>query len=217
MNDFKQDMTRVQELIGAAYSRTGSLVALANGGQLSPAKLQRTLEETAAFFERATLEVRPLCERYAPNVGGYGRRPRLPAQEVIGRVERIEGTWLHVELSTLLPHCRYQPPLWLTDTLRRLLDDYEAAGSPLPFYRRALLVIDEHTDAVGRQVFDADNKGWKAVSNAIKGRVIADDDQHTLSVALLSTPSDRPACHITILEQEDAALFFEKRGNGGGF
>ncbi len=48
-----------------------------------------------------------------------------------------------------------------------------------------MLIIDEHTAMEGRHIFDQDNKGWKAVSNAIKGRLIPDDDQHTLAVALL--------------------------------
>ena len=29
-------------------------------------------------------------------------------------------------------------------------------------------MIDEHTGIEGRHIFDQDNKGWKAVSNAIK-------------------------------------------------
>ena len=38
------------------------------------------------------------------------------------------------------------------------------------FFERAMLMIDEHTAMEGRHIFDQDNKGWKAVSNAIKGR-----------------------------------------------
>ena len=49
-----------------------------------------------------------------------------------------------------------------------------------------MLIIDEHTAMEGRHIFDQDNKGWKAVSNAIKGRLIPDDDQH------ISIPSARP-------------------------
>lgn len=36
MNEIKQDMTRIQELVGNAFSQTGSLVALANGGRMNP-------------------------------------------------------------------------------------------------------------------------------------------------------------------------------------
>lgn len=55
-------------------------------------------------------------------------------------------------------------------------------------------MIDEHTSIEGRHIYDQDNKGWKAISNAIKGRLIPDDDQHTLAVALLSTECFEHEC-----------------------
>ena len=170
----KRDMARLQELIGDAFTKTGSLVALTDGGVMSPEKLQKTLEQTADQFEMATLELRRLCEQAAPGAGGYAKRPVLNPVRVTGSVETfgLDSGWLHIKLNTLLPHCRYQTPGWLTDTIRRLLDDYEAAGNTLPRFERALLVIDEHSDVSGRHIFDSDNKGWKAVSNAIKGRLI---------------------------------------------
>lgn len=217
MNGLKQDMARIQELIGTAFTQTGCLVALSDGGMMSPEKLQQTLEQTMEHFERSALELRRLCEQYSPGVGGYGNRARAPAMEIAGHVEILCGDWLHICLNTLLPHCRFQSPNWLTDTIRRLLDHYEAQGKPLPRYKRALLVIDEHSSIGGRHVFDQDNKGWKAVSNALKGRVIEDDDQYTLNVALVSKMSKETACHITLLEQRDAADFFSLRSGDHGF
>lgn len=209
MNDMKQDMTRIQELVGNAFSQTGSLVALANGGQMNPNKLQKTLEQTMEQFESSVLELRRLCEQYSPGVGGFAKKSYLPAMDVTGNVEMFGYGWLHITLNTLLPHCRYQSPNWLSDTISRLLDGYVACGKELPFYQRAMLVIDEHTAIDGRHIFDQDNKGWKAVSNAIKGRLIPDDDQHTLSVALLSTKvKEKECCHITVLHQADAHDFF---------
>ena len=217
MNGLKQDMARIQELIGTAFAQTGYLVALSDGGMMSPEKLQQTLEQTMEHFERSALELRRLCEQYSPGVGGYGNRARAPAMEIAGHVEILCEDWLHICLNTLLPHCRFQSPNWLTDTIRRLLDHYEAQGKPLPRYKRALLVIDEHSSIGGRHVFDQDNKGWKAVSNALKGRVIEDDDQYTLNVALVSKMSKETACHITLLEQRDAADFFSRRSGDHGF
>lgn len=208
MNEFRKAMIRIQELVGSAFTTTGSLVALADGGQMNPQKLQQTLEKTTAEFEKATLELRVLCETYSPGVGGYGKRPEATALRVTGRVERLGYNWLHITLNTLLPHCRFQPPDWLSDTIRRLLDDYEAGGKPLPYFRRALLVIDEHSQIDGRHTFDQDNKGYKAVSNAIKGRLIPDDDQYTLNVALLSVHSPENVCHIYLMELADAPDFF---------
>ena len=133
----------------------------------------------------------------------------LPAADIAGSVESFGYDWLHITLHTLLPHCRYQTPNWLSDTIRCLLDEYEACGKKLPFYSRAMLVIDEHTSIEGRHIYDQDNKGWKAISNAIKGRLIPDDDQHTLAVALLSTECfEHECCHITLLPLEDAHDFF---------
>ena len=190
MKDLKQDMAKIQTLMGNAFSATGGLVALADGGVMSEPKLQQTLEKTAG-------------------VGGYGKRPAASFYAVTGHVEKLGYSWLHIQLNTLLPHCRYQTPAWLSDTIRRLLDDFEAMGNSIPFFReRAMLVIDEHSEVEGRRVFDQDNKGWKAVCNALKGRAIPDDDQYTLAVSLLSTPSPENICHITLLDLRDASDFF---------
>lgn len=211
MSALKQDMARIQELVGGAFTKTGALMALGDGGQMSPERLQRSLELTLQDFEKAVLELRQLCERYSPGVGGYGRRPTAPALEVTGKVERLGVNWLRITINTLLPHCRYAPPTWLTDTIVRLLDQYHAQGAPLPYFKRALLVIDERCPLQSRHIFDQDNKGWKAVSNAIKGRLIPDDDQFTLGIALVSTPSNEHLCQITILNMADAADFFSIR------
>ncbi len=208
MNTFKEDAARIAELAAGAARQAGVLEAQAGSGQTDPDQLQRTLEETSGRFEHSALELRRLCEKLSPGTGGYGSRPELPRMEVSGFVERFGYGWLHIQLNTLLPHCRYQTPKWLSDTIRRLLDEYEEGGSELPFFNRALLVIDEHCGVKGRHVFDQDNKGYKAVSNAIKGRLIPDDDQHTLALALLSTRSELDVCHITLLDMADAADFF---------
>lgn len=39
MNDARQDLIHIQELVGTAFSATGSLVALTDGGQMNPNKL----------------------------------------------------------------------------------------------------------------------------------------------------------------------------------
>lgn len=208
MNDLKRDMAHIQELVGTAFNQTGGLVALGDGGQMSPEKLEKTLEQTMDCFERATLELRRMCETYAPGVGGYQRKHPASRVEAAGYVEQFGYGWVHIVLQTLLPHCRYQTPAWLTDTIRRLLDEYEAGGSKLPCFERAMLVIDEHSGIEGRHIFDQDNKGWKAVSNALKGRLFPDDDQYTLAISLLSTKSPDNLCHITLLDLSDAADFF---------
>ena len=121
--------------------------------------------------------------------------------------------WLHIQLTPLLPHCRFAPPLWLTDTIARLLDQYEYSRGKLPLLDHALLVIEEYCDVDSRQVYDEDNKGYKAVSNAIKGRLVADDDQFSLSLCLLAQRSPEKACHIYVLPVHDAGDFFFMRSD----
>ena len=47
----------------------------------------------------------------------------------------------------------------------------------LPWYRHAFVVIAEHTDRKSGNVYDPDNREWKAVTNALKGVLFEDDDQ----------------------------------------
>jgi len=203
MNGLKTDIARMREQIMDTYRQLDTLTA-----QTNPEQLQKVLEQVSNQTEHAALAVRRLCEKHSPGVGRYGNKPVLPRMEAAGFVETFGYGWFHIQLNTLLPHCRYQTAEWLSDTVRRLLDEYEAGGSKLPFFNRAMLVIDEHCSIKGRHIFDQDNKGWKSVSNAIKGRLIPDDDQHTLALALLSTRSELDVCHITLLDLADAADFF---------
>ena len=168
-------------------------------------------------FEAATVELRRLCERHMSGVESFGKKAVIPMREITGSVELIEYQWLRIRVNTLLPSAAYQVPLWLSDTIRRLLDEYESGGRSLPYYKNALMVIEEHSDIVGRKVFDQDNKGWKTISNAIKGRLIPDDDQYTLGVALLSSRSGENVCNITLLDSADAADFFSLRAGDYAF
>ena len=199
----------LQQLTEDAAVDARKLMLLANS--LKPDDLQQQLEELCSGFEDAALQVRRLCERQMPGTGGYRRGKSMRPLEVVGFVERIGIDWLHIRINTLLPHCRFQPPTWLTSTLTELLDAYELCGGTLPHFKSALLVIEEYSDVEGRHIFDQDNKGWKAVSNALKGRIIPDDDQYTLQVALLTTRSCQDVCHITVLDMKDAPDFFSAR------
>ena len=83
--------------------------------------------------------------------------------------------------------------------------------------RKAILIIDEHCDLKNRQVFDQDNKGWKAIPNALKGLVVEDDDQQSLELALLSTLDSEASCHIYVLDADDAGEFFSIRSGQYGY
>ena len=52
MTDFKKDMVQIQTLVGNAFSATGGLVALANGGVMNGEKLQQTLENGGSWYRQ---------------------------------------------------------------------------------------------------------------------------------------------------------------------
>ena len=167
----------------------------------------------AAFrLERGTVAFRRLCEQCQtlPPETAKDAPPPAPL-DLACWVERSDYGWLHIRLNTLLPHCRYDAPIWLSDTVARALDRYEAAHARLPMLEHALLIIDEHCEIDARRVYDQDNKGWKAIANAIKGRLIPDDDQYSLGVCLLSRRLPQNVCHIYLIPEQDAGDFLTLR------
>ena len=68
---FAKEMKKIQSVVSRALQKANTLTALADGGKMSREKLQLTLEETAYFFESATLYLRALCETQMPGIGGY--------------------------------------------------------------------------------------------------------------------------------------------------
>ena len=215
MNSYREDVARIQRLIGNSFSATGALAELADDSKAS--KRSKTLEHTVGGFEVAAVELRRLCEQYMQQTSDLGSKAALPYREVTGSVELLDYQWLHIRINTLLPSAAYQTPAWFSDTIRRLLDEFERGGRSLPYFKRALMVIDEHSDVTGRRAFDQDNKGYKSISNAVKGRLFPDDDQYTLGLVLLSTRSSENVCHITILDRADAADFFSAYARDNAF
>lgn len=213
MSTPKENIKQIQAITYDAYKACGQVAALLGKPDSRPEAVANALEQTVARLERGTVELRALCESCLPPVSIpiAGQKPAPLPLDIAGRIETNEFGWLHIQLNTLLPHCRFAPPAYLTDTISRLLDQHERRHGKLPLLEQALLVIDEYCDVDSRQVYDADNKGWKAVSNAIKGRLIADDDQFSLCLCLLSQRSAEKACHIYILPMIDAGDFFSMR------
>ncbi len=213
MSDIRETIKQIQLITYGAYQASCKAAALLGEQDSRPEAMANVLEQTAARMERGAVEVRTACESCIPSVSAIGQKSTLPCLEIAGRIEVNEFGWLHIQLNTLLPHCRFAPPLWLTDTITRLLDQHERSRGKLPLLDHALLVIEEHCDVDSRQVFDEDNKGWKAVSNAIKGRLVADDDQFSLSLCLLAQRSSEKVCHIYVLPVHDAGDFFFMRSD----
>jgi hypothetical protein len=210
-DDVKADLKTLQEITFEAYKASGALLAMLNGAVISRDSVAEAFDSVGAQYENGVVALRNICEKYHP--GGYlkGAKPIATHIDLSGKIEVNEYGWLHIKLNALLPNSRYQAPAYLTDTLVRLLDEHEMRRRPLPRFDKAMLIIDEHCDIGSRMVYDPDNKGWKAVPNVLKNRVISDDDQFSLSIALIATSSKDPSCHIYVIPQEDTGDFFYLR------
>ena len=175
------------------YSNAGMiLMGMSGAGKTFLLQLiaSRLRQQGVQIFIVAPLkghEFRPLCEaiggtyiKLAPsskdciNIFDI-RRKNLDTDAEIGRLAVRDDSLLtdkiarlHITLNTLLPHCRFKTPSYLSDTITRLIEDHRASGGRIPFFRKAILIIDEHCNLKNRQVFDQDNKGWKAIPNALK-------------------------------------------------
>lgn len=213
MTDQKNHIQRIQEITFEAYKASGRIAVLLENGDAPSEALAKELEQATAQIEQGAVELRTLCAHYQLPLPPVGVKPALEPLNIAGRAECNEFGWLHIQLNSLLPNCRFASPLWITDTITRLLDRLERREGKLPLLETALLVIDEHCDISARQVYDQDNKGWKAISNALKGRVVVDDDQYSLGVCLLSSRSPEEACHIYVLPVQDAGDFFFLRSD----
>lgn len=213
MTEQEDHIKRIQEITFEAYKSSGRIAALLDQSLVPSVELSKELEKTACQMEQGTIELRTLCARYWYPTQPIGNKPVLEPLEIAGRAECNEFGWLHIQLNVLLPNCRFASPIWITDTVTRLLDRLEQKQGKLPQLKEALLVIDEHSDIHTRKVYDQDNKGWKAISNALKGRVVEDDDQYTLGVCLLSTRSPEQLCHVYVVPGADAGDFFCMRSD----
>ena len=207
-----ENIKGIQKIVLEAYTMIcRRALMLQKSDEIDCAKIAQILDELSCQFEKSTVALRNLCEKARPNVETGFKKPPLPTIKISGSVHVNEYGWLHITLNALLPHCRFQSPAYLTDTIIRLLDEYEHRGNDLPRFKEAVMVIDEHCDIDSRVIYDNDNKGYKAVSNAVKGRIIQDDDQFTLGIALISTRDKIPSCHVYLLPPDGLSdLFYLK-------
>jgi hypothetical protein len=205
----KDDIKAITDAVCAARLEAGRMSALFESGERDGEKLSEAFDRLCAGFESGAVLLRNMREKTRENTPySQGRAPETPDAGISGSTEVNDYGWLHIRLDALLPNCRFGSAGYITDTVTRLLDEYERRGRALPRFSEALLVIEEHCDMKSRKAFDQDNKAWKAIPNALKGRLFPDDDQFTLGIALLSEKSSVPACHIYLLPRDEAGDFF---------
>ena len=128
--------------------------------------------------------------------------------EVAGSIEVTFEGWLHITLNTLLPNCKYRVSGYIGNTISRLVKEYEY--DDLPYFEKAFLAIVEYCNHDNHNALDNDNKGWKMIPNALKGRVIKDDNQFILSIGLFSKLSENVKCEIYVIPPEDGGIFMER-------
>lgn len=209
--DIKNELTQISSMLHIAR---GNCEVLLKDYALSGTQLDCILDQT----ERAVLRLRLLAETVRTRPVESAHKPPAPeVADIVGTIEVNEFGWVHITLNTLLPNCKYKTPHWLQDTLAVLLSGYPKNGRKLPRYERAMLVIEEHCSIESRQVYDQDNKGWKAIPNALKGLVFADDDQFTLEIALLAKMEDPSCCHIWVFSADEAGEYFSLRSGNYGY
>ena len=120
------------------------------------------------------------------------------AKEIYGEIYVTPEGWVHIKLDSIL----------------RLLNSAEFDGIKLPFFNKAYLGIIEFCPLDCSDVFDHDNKGFKAVQNALKGRLFPDDDRFEMSLGLFTEQRNESACHIFVLPDDEAGIFTDMRLSG---
>ena len=214
----KKELDNLRDKIHKAHIHAGNMRFAATNDPGTG--FSEELHKLTGELETLALQARNLDETCFTDGGILTQKPYNKYWDagISGRVEVDENGWLHIVLNTLLPHCKYQTGSYLKDTIVRLLSNYQLNVGELPTYQTAMLVIDEHCAIENRQIYDQDNKGWKGIPNALKGLVIADDDQFSLGVALISTWEKETACHIYVMSIEDAGTFFTfQKGDCGSY
>ena len=193
MDNFKQTTAALQ----ADVTRISNMLA-----HLRPAAIDDYL-----------CEIESLCVRSRVLLDGCSRAHVMSEchsgdviTKIAGSIEVTPEGWLHITLNTLLPNCRRRVSSYIGDTICRLMD---GCTEELPYFERAFLAIVEYCSYEKHNALDNDNKGWKMIPNALKGRVIADDSQFILSVGLFAKLADDTRCEIYVLPPEDGAAFME--------
>ena len=203
-----KELKNIRELLHEAKKE----LELAQSYQ-APQKRSTFLDAALQKSETACMALRRYTERVRP-VTPYvpDKTAVLYSKEIYGDVTLMDTGWLHIKLNTLLPNYKgIGGTQYVSDTITRLLDKFQKDGGQIPMFDKAFLAIIEHCDFTCSEVFDHDNKGFKAVQNALKGRLFPDDDQFELSLGLFTVLDPEMSCHIYIMPENDASDFMVQK------
>ena len=175
----------------------------------------RTADETLCAAETAVLTARRAFGGMLEK-GRQGKPLRLVPRsaEVTGSMKVTHEGWTVIRLDTLLQNARRRTTGYIENTILELLKQWRGSGGVLPWYRHAFVVITEHTDRKSGNVYDPDNREWKAVTNALKGVLFEDDDQFNVSLILDTVPDGRGYTEIAVLPYHEATAYLSGRNFG---
>ena len=160
----------------------------------SPTVIGHGIDEYMTRLEELCIRSRNSLEKYRKCSVAFPSSPgKCHSDSIRGSIEVLGEGWLHITLNALLPNSRRESGGYIGDTVSRLIQGY---GGELPYFDNAFMAIVEHCNYENHNALDNDNKAWKAIPNALKGRVIEDDTQFRLSVGLFSKLSDDMRCDI---------------------
>ena len=185
-------------------------------GYRSAEKCNTLLDAAMQQIELCCIDMRLLCEKARPDMPDLRFGPaKYHHKAIYGEVSVLDNRWLDIRLNALLPHCKIVGGTqYVSDTVIRLLNDFQLEGGALPHFEKAYLAIVEHCPENCSGAFDHDNKGFKGVINALKGRVFQDDNQFELALGLFTVIDEDPHCQIYVLPFEEAGDFHYQLTDG---
>ncbi|MCL2637508.1 MAG: hypothetical protein FWD48_03975 [Oscillospiraceae bacterium] len=179
-------------------------------GKMAKSKFERAIYELDSMREKLKQYISDFEETQVNNeLADMLKKDSDCNTSASGSVEIIGESWLHLRIEMLLPSDKNHVEIRrLSNTVTKLLDLQSEYAGYLPQYEQALLVIIEHTSPEKAQSYDHDNKGYRAIPNALKGRIFDDDNQFTMSLGLFSVHEENdPHCDIYVIPVEDIADF----------
>lgn len=195
--------------VNASNACIDSLIGTTPGSE----RFNNLLEVALGQQEATCIEMRRLYEMMRHSAPKHtAEPPSSTVKQIYGELSVTPENWVHIKLNALLPHCKVTGGTqYVSDSILRLIKSYEGKGHNLPFYEHAFLGILETCPVDCSEVFDSDNKGYKAVQNALKGKLFPDDDSFELSLGLFTEIRNESNCHIYILPDDDAGIFTDMR------
>ena len=204
MERYKETVAMLQQDAANLFC---SLEKLKSSNSQSPSVIEKDIDDYLCELEVLCLKSRILLDGYKQvQVVSDSYTTNTVVSEIAGEIEVVHDGWLHIRLNTLLPNYKYRISNYIGDTISRLIASY---GGELPFFEKAFLAIVEQCNNENHNALDNDNKGWKMIPNALKGRVIEDDSQFILSIGLFSEISDEARCDIYVIPPEDGSIFMD--------